>query len=98
MTIGQSEAAAADEVRPEGGKITMCTVDGRAMARVDVDGRSVLISARCPHRGASMLEGRVVGKFVVCGRHGATFDMRTGNWVRGPACKGIKVEPTQLET
>jgi len=66
------------------GRIDAHTVDGKQFARVHMDGKTFLLPSRCPHRGAPISEeGRVVGKFIVCGRRGATFDLRTGKWLRG---------------
>jgi nitrite reductase/ring-hydroxylating ferredoxin subunit len=78
--------------------IDICSVDGKQFARVHVGGKALLLPPRCPHRGAPISEeGRVVGNFIVCGRHGATFDLRTGKWLRGPPCKDINilVSPTE---
>lgn len=66
-------------------------VDSRDFVQLEVAGQPVLVSGKCPHRGASMAEATVVGPYLICKRHGATFDLRTGAWVRGPKCSDIKV-------
>jgi len=38
------------------------------------DGTAVALSDRCPHRGAQLSLGRVVGDALVCGYHGFAFD------------------------
>lgn len=57
--------------------------------------RDVRVPARCPHRGAPLAEGTVTGNLLVCPWHQATFDLRTGRLVRGPACGDIEV--TELD-
>lgn len=68
-----------------------CNVDGQDYVRIEFQGKAVLATATCPHRGAPMSQAYVVGDFLVCVRHGATFDLRTGGWVRGPKCDGIAI-------
>jgi nitrite reductase/ring-hydroxylating ferredoxin subunit len=88
-----------DAVRPEanpGGKpgpatIERCLVDGQEFIRIELDGRTLLVPPTCPHRGSPMSEASIVGEFLVCKRHGATFDLRTGAWVRGPKCGDINL-------
>jgi nitrite reductase/ring-hydroxylating ferredoxin subunit len=53
--------------------------------------RVVRVSARCPHRGGPLVEGRIVGAFLECPWHGATFDLRTGRRLRGPECDDLTI-------
>lgn len=68
-----------------------CTVNGEELLRIELDDRVVLVSSKCPHRGANMTRAYVSGQLLICERHGAAFDLRTGGWVRGPLCDAIKV-------
>ncbi|WP_231334570.1 Rieske 2Fe-2S domain-containing protein [Actinomadura graeca] len=58
--------------------------DGRLVVRYE--GREYEIPEQCPHRGAPLAEGYLNGPFLRCAWHGATFDVRTGDRLRGPAC------------
>jgi nitrite reductase/ring-hydroxylating ferredoxin subunit len=69
----------------------VCTVNGDELLRIELEDRVLLVSAKCPHRGADMSRAYVSGQLLICERHGATFDLRTGGWVRGPLCGGITV-------
>lgn len=68
------------------------TGDGWMVVRLD-DGRSVEVRANCPHKGAPLAEGRIVGSFLQCPWHGATFDLRTGGFLRGPKCSNLEIRP-----
>lgn len=80
-----------------------CTVNGQEFVRVELDGRTVMVQPKCPHKGASMAEAYVAGELLICVRHGATFDLRTGRLVRGPQCADIQLftvegeEPKEAE-
>ena len=74
-----------------GEELETCVVDGKPFVRIELEGRTLLVSPKCPHKGTPISEGYVVGEFLVCRRHGATFDLRTGKWVRGPKCGNIVV-------
>jgi nitrite reductase/ring-hydroxylating ferredoxin subunit len=50
----------------------------------DSEGRAAALYDRCPHRGAPLSQGRVLGDAVECLYHGFQFD-RTGRCVRIPA-------------
>ena len=65
--------------------------DGEDRLRVRLPHFSVAIPAWCPHKGAPLSEGRVIGTFLECPWHGATFDLRTGRRLRGPACGDLDV-------
>jgi 3-phenylpropionate/trans-cinnamate dioxygenase ferredoxin subunit len=59
----------------EGQEILVCNVDGNFFAIEDV----------CTHDGAPLDQGDLDGPCIVCPRHGATFDVRTGAALTLPA-------------
>jgi 3-phenylpropionate/trans-cinnamate dioxygenase ferredoxin component len=59
----------------DGVEILICNVDGRLYAIEDV----------CTHDGGPLDQGTLEGASVVCPRHGATFDVRTGDVLTLPA-------------
>lgn len=65
---------------PEGGGKSVW-VKTRKVAVFNLRGRILAVKDRCPHMGASLSDGRVSGGTVVCGWHGWTFDLGTGNCV-----------------
>jgi nitrite reductase/ring-hydroxylating ferredoxin subunit len=49
------------------------------------NGAFFAVSRRCRHLGADLADGRIDdGGCLVCPRHGAKYDVRTGRMVRGP--------------
>jgi len=59
----------------DGAEILLCNVDGNLYAIEDV----------CTHDGGPLDQGELLGETVVCPRHGATFDVRTGDVLTLPA-------------
>lgn len=53
----------------------LCNVDGKIYAIEDV----------CTHDGGALEQGTLEGETIVCPRHGATFDVRTGDVITLPA-------------
>jgi nitrite reductase/ring-hydroxylating ferredoxin subunit len=84
--------ATADQI-PPGGRM-LVTVDGREIGIFNVGGEYFGIGNRCPHNGASLCKGRIVGlveasepgsyafsrrgELVRCPWHGWEFDLKTG--------------------
>jgi len=70
----------------------VCQIHTKAVGvlRVRLTDRVVTIPTRCPHKGAPLVDGRILrGTFLECPWHGATFDLRTGRRLRGPECADL---------
>ncbi len=60
-------------------------VNDRAVAVCNVDGTLYAIDDVCTHDEASLEQGYLEGNEIECPRHGARFDVRTGNATVLPA-------------
>ncbi|MEM6327946.1 MAG: FAD-dependent oxidoreductase [Bacteroidota bacterium] len=77
------------------------------MRQVDADGTPVLLSrvegefhactAHCPHYGAPLETGVLVGTTVVCPWHHAAFDVCSGALVEPPSLDGLQAFEVQVE-
>lgn len=84
--------ASVDQI-PPGGRL-LVKVEGREIGVFNVDGEYFAMGNRCPHNGASLCKGRIVGlveasepgayqfsrrgELLRCPWHGWEFDLRTG--------------------
>ncbi len=89
------KVAETDEVPP--GKMKKVTLNGTEILIVNVEGKYHAMGNKCTHRGGDLSKGSLSGKVVKCPRHGAKFDVTTGERVAGPAQKSeprfeVKVE------
>lgn len=72
----------------------------------EVGGQSVLlcntghgvhaVSSLCTHAAARLDEGRLRGHRLTCLLHGASFDVRSGATLGGPACEPLRSYPTRV--
>lgn len=67
--------------------------NGTAIAVVRLDGRMYAIDDCCSHAKASLAEGELIAEeaSVECPRHGATFDLATGEALSLPATAPVRV-------
>jgi 3-phenylpropionate/trans-cinnamate dioxygenase ferredoxin subunit len=79
---------------PPGGK-KLAEVDGRAIALFNVDGEFYAIDDVCTHDGGPLAEGQLIGCEIMCPRHGARFDVRTGKALCMPAVEPVAVHSTE---
>ncbi|MEU0247458.1 Rieske (2Fe-2S) protein [Streptomyces sp. NPDC006235] len=63
---------------------------------VEVAGRKILASARCPHRQGKLKFAHVDGGRlrIKCPLHYSTFDLTTGERTSGPACDPLRIVDT----
>lgn len=67
-----------DSVDPGIGKRVRVQSAGVDIALFNIDGQIYAIDDSCPHTGASLLFGKLDGRFVRCPAHGLSFDLATG--------------------
>ncbi|HTX57853.1 MAG TPA: non-heme iron oxygenase ferredoxin subunit [Candidatus Acidoferrales bacterium] len=72
----ERRVGAAAEISP--GHAKSYAVDGREILVCNVGGTFYAIDDVCTHDGGELDQGTLEGMCVVCPRHGATFDVRTG--------------------
>lgn len=79
--------ASVDEL-PNGERIFL-EIDGLPIVIFNLAGLYYAIGDVCSHDDGPVGEGEVQGMEIVCPRHGAHFDLRTGKALRMPAVKDI---------
>jgi nitrite reductase/ring-hydroxylating ferredoxin subunit len=72
------------------------TVNGRKIALFNVGSSFYAIDDTCPHRGASLWEGELNGREVICPWHGAGFDVTTGAHLCPPARSAVTAYKVQV--
>ncbi|MEZ4865913.1 MAG: non-heme iron oxygenase ferredoxin subunit [Caldilineaceae bacterium] len=89
------KVATVDEI-PEGGS-KLVEVDDVRVALFNLAGQIYAIEDVCTHDGGPLVEGTVVnGCEVMCPRHGARFDIRTGKALSFPAFESTNVYAVQI--
>ena len=79
------ERVAATEDLPPGESL-LVELDGIRIAIFNLDGEFYAIEDVCTHDGGPLVEGQILdGGQVECPRHGARFDIRTGEALSMPA-------------
>ena len=81
---------------PEG-EVRVVTCGTRSLALSNIDGSLHAIDNVCTHDGGPLGEGRLRGGRVICPRHGAAFDARTGKVLTLPAVKSVRSYPVTID-
>jgi len=76
-------AAKASEI-PDPGK-QLVELDDRLIVLIHAGGQFYAIDDVCTHDGGPLSDGELQGHTIACPRHGATFDIRTGDALTMPA-------------
>lgn len=83
------------EIPPGGVKVVR--VDEQDIAVFNVDGAYHAIDDICTHDGGPLAEGTLEGCVIECPRHGAKFDVRTGEVVAMPATAPVPTYEVRVE-
>ena len=89
------KVARADEIPP--GEKKIVEVDGLLVVLVNLDGEFYAIEDVCTHDGGPLGEGKLDGHQLICPRHGARFDVRTGDALTLPAFEPAPTYEVRLE-
>lgn len=81
---------------PENSRIFL-EVSGIPVVVVNLGGTIHAFGDVCTHDNGPLGDGDLDGFEIKCPRHGARFDIRTGNAIRGPAFHDIPVFPVKIE-
>ena len=83
------------EVQPGRPKVTQ--VDALRVAVFQLqDGELRAIEDVCTHDDGPLAEGRVEGEVIECPRHGARFDLKTGEVLCMPAITPVRSFPVRV--
>ncbi len=81
------KVARVEDIHP--GEKRIYEVDGILVVLVNLDGEFYAVEDTCTHDGGPLGEGEMQNGHLICPRHGARFDIRTGAALSLPA-----VDPT----
>ncbi|HTX89752.1 MAG TPA: non-heme iron oxygenase ferredoxin subunit [Anaerolineales bacterium] len=88
------EIAPADQL-PEGERLFI-EVEGRSIVIFKIAGQLFAIGDVCSHDGGPVGDGDIEGNEIICPRHGARFDIRTGKATSLPAVVDIPAYPVRV--
>ena len=81
---------------PEG-EVRVVACGDRSLALSNIDGELHAIDNLCTHDDGPLGEGRLQRGRIICPRHGAAFDAKTGAALTLPAVKGVKSYQVSVE-
>jgi 3-phenylpropionate/trans-cinnamate dioxygenase ferredoxin subunit len=80
---------------PEG-DMTVVEVGGIEVLVAHVAGAFYAVENECTHRGCMLSDGDIEGYEALCPCHGATFDLRTGAVLGGPAPEPLRIYKSRV--
>jgi 3-phenylpropionate/trans-cinnamate dioxygenase ferredoxin subunit len=86
--------ASVDELKE--GERLFIEIDGKPIVILHMNGEYYAIGDVCSHDDGPVGEGNVEGYEIICPRHGARFDIRTGRVLALPAFVDIPAYPIRV--
>lgn len=83
------------EIAP--GTMTWVVIDRERVLIANVEGGFYALQDACGHRRAALSKGTLAGYIVECPLHFATFDVRTGKLLNGPASDDVPTYAVQVK-
>ncbi len=79
------------------GQVKVVALDGHEIGIANVDGNLYAFANVCTHDDGPVAEGELDGCVIVCPRHGARFDISTGEALALPAVVPLPVYDLKIE-
>ncbi|MBA2491485.1 MAG: non-heme iron oxygenase ferredoxin subunit [Gammaproteobacteria bacterium] len=89
------DVARAEELAP--GDYEIVDIDDVEIAVINCDGEFYAIEDVCTHDGGVLTGGDIDGCQIECPRHGARFDIATGEALTAPAYEPVAIFPVRVE-
>ncbi len=94
--IGQyTKICREDEINE--GKVHTFHISGHDILLAKYQGKIYALENLCTHDGGELGDGMLIGDQVMCPRHGARFDIKTGEVKAMPAAVGIGTYDLKIE-
>ena len=93
--MSRERVAATSDV-PEG-EVYVVECHGQSLALSNLGGEFFAIDNVCTHDNGPLGEGRLQRERVICPRHGAAFDARTGRVLSLPAIRSVSTYSVSVE-
>jgi len=72
-------------------------IEGQPIVLFSLNGEYLAIADQCSHDDGPVGEGELEGEEIICPRHGARFDIRTGKVLSFPAVTDIPSFPVRVK-
>jgi 3-phenylpropionate/trans-cinnamate dioxygenase ferredoxin subunit len=95
MTIKYHEVCSIDEI-PMGERLFI-TLGEVPVVIINVNGEIYAIEDVCTHDDGPLGEGEIEDHEIICPRHGARFNIQTGEVITLPAVIGVKTYPIKVK-
>ena len=90
-----TDVASADELAP--GQYRVVDVDDTQIAVFNIGGEFYAIEDVCTHDYETLTGGCIEGAEIICPRHGARFNIITGEALTPPAYEPVATLPVRVE-
>jgi len=94
MTVW-TDVANVDELLP--GAYKIIDVDDVLIAVFNINGEYFAIEDSCTHDGECLTGGDIEGEEIICPRHGARFNIKTGEALTAPAYEPATTFPVRIK-
>jgi len=84
-----------DEIQP--GKREVFDTDYGSILLMNIDGTFYAVENMCSHAEFELADGEMSGCKIECPKHGAWFDVRSGEALSPPADRPIKIFAARVE-
>jgi 3-phenylpropionate/trans-cinnamate dioxygenase ferredoxin subunit len=95
VTIDWISVANVDEIAP--GERLIVEIGRDWVVIFNVEGEFYALEDRCSHEDVPLSEGTLTDCVIECRKHGATFDITTGQHLSPPAVAPVKKFPVRVE-